>query len=121
MTILVKEPVLEIIEVSPEEVEVREHIVLETIQEAVEGPMGPMGQQGPMGPQGPAGAGGASYIHDQVIPAASWVIVHNLNFFPSITVEDSGGTEHYPDIVYNNGNQVTLTFVSSMGGKAYLS
>lgn len=121
MSIQSTESVVHTVETGPEEVEVIEEVITNIIDASVPGPQGPQGTQGPTGPQGPPGSGGASYIHDQVTPSATWVIVHNLNFFPNVTVEDSGGNEHYPDIVYDSANQVTLTFNAVNGGKAYLS
>ncbi len=85
------------------------------------GPAGPPRPEGPQGPQGPPGpAGGATYIHDQAVPSARWVITHNLNRFPAVAVVDSANSVVYGDVVYDSANQVTVTFASAFGGKAYL-
>lgn len=73
------------------------------------------------GPQGPQGPPGASFTFTQATLSASWVVVHNLNVFPSVTVVDSGGTQILADVHYDNANQVTLTFGSPTSGKAYLN
>lgn len=62
------------------------------------------------------------YTHEQGIASDVWVIEHNLNKEPSVTVVDSADEEHIPDRkVYNNKNQVTLYFLSEFAGKAYLN
>lgn len=61
------------------------------------------------------------YEHDQGIPAPVWIITHNLEKFPSVTVTDTSGTVLMGQIEYNSTNQLTITFASSTGGKAYLN
>src|SRR4249919_3282519 len=89
------------------------------------GPQGPVGETGPPsivpGPQGPPGASGSTHIHTQGSPSSIWVIGHNLGWWPSITVVDTGNTVIDPDIHYDSINQVTLTFGSPTTGKAYLN
>ena len=62
-----------------------------------------------------------AYAHTQGTASATWTIVHNLDFFPNVTVVDSGGTIVEGEIAYTNRNQVVLTFSASFSGKAYLS
>jgi hypothetical protein len=61
------------------------------------------------------------YVHSQNTPLSSWVIEHNLEFFPNVTVVDSGGTQVEGNVVYNNINSVTIDFSTAFAGKAYLS
>lgn len=61
------------------------------------------------------------YEHDQGLPSAVWVITHNLEKFPSVTVVDTSNTVLVGQIEYNSLNQLTITFASSTGGKAYLN
>jgi len=64
----------------------------------------------------------ASYRHVQPTGSTSWVIPHNLGYYPNVAVVDSAGTEIFPGTVqYDSVNQITLTFSSSVGGEAYLS
>ena len=86
--------------------------------EGPEGPPGPMGAQGQPGPPGP---GAVSFVFTQGPPSATWVIVHNLNKNPSVTVVDTGDSVIIPSIHYDNVNQVTVTFGSATSGKAYLN
>ena len=62
-----------------------------------------------------------SYVHTQGAVSSTWVVNHNLNFYPNVTVVDSGGTIYEGEIAYNSANQLTLTFSSGFSGTAYLS
>lgn len=62
-----------------------------------------------------------AYIHDQSIPALSWVIDHNLNKFPSVTIIDTANSEIIGEVLYNNSNTLTLNFSASFSGKAFLN
>lgn len=80
---------------------------------------------GPIGPQGLTGAKGdsaaASFVYEQVTPAATWYINHNLDFFPAVTVVDSGGSDVVGSISYVNRDNLVVTFSVAFGGKAFLS
>jgi len=62
-----------------------------------------------------------AYSHIQMIPDDEWIIHHNLNFHPKVTVVDSAGTIVEGEIRYNNRNTMTLNFASAFSGNAYLS
>jgi hypothetical protein len=62
-----------------------------------------------------------AYAHTQGTASATWTILHNLDFYPNVTVVDSAGTIVEGEISYTNRNQVVLTFAASFSGKAYLS
>lgn len=68
---------------------------------------------------GPGPGGG--YVHDQTVPAASWVIVHNLGYYPNIRIEDTAGDDVEGDISHQGVNQSTATFSAAIAGKAYCS
>lgn len=78
---------------------------------------------GPTGPQGPPGRDGltTSYVWEQVTPSATWNINHNLNYYPNVTVVDSGGSDVVGSISYINTDNLVVTFSAAFGGKAYLS
>ena len=63
---------------------------------------------------------GLTYVHYQLIPEATWVIVHNLNRNPSVTVMDSAESLVYGDVQYNSSNQLTISFSSAFSGTAYM-
>ena len=87
------------------------------------------GQGGAMGPQGPKGdkgdqgepSGPIAYAHTQGVSNSLWIIQHNLNFYPNVTVVDSAGTIVEGEIEYTDLNNIRLTFTDSFSGKAYLS
>ena len=101
---------------------------------------GVQGAQGISGAQGIAGSGvtstddvpegvdnlyfttaRVSYVHTEGTANSSWVITHNLGFYPNITVKDSAGSVVEGEIVYDSANQVTLNFQAAFSGAAYLS
>ena len=101
---------------------------------------GTQGVQGASGAQGIAGAGAnttddvpegvenlyftverVSYVHTQDVASSSWIIQHNLGFYPNIVVKDSAGSVVEGEIDYDSANQVTLTFQATFSGTAYLS
>ena len=63
----------------------------------------------------------ANYVHSQGVPAAQWVITHNLGKKTSVTVVDSADQVVIGQVKYNSNNQVTLDFQSAFSGKAYFN
>lgn len=84
------------------------------------GPQGPPGPQGPAGSSG-GGVGGGNFAFEQQTNSNTWTINHNLGYRPAILAIDYGGNIIEGDIVHVNVNTVTLNFVSSETGYAYLS
>lgn len=63
-----------------------------------------------------------NFVFEQAIASDTWVIEHNLNKYPSVSVVDSAGTMQIPDdIKYDSENQITVTFISAFAGKAILN
>ena len=85
------------------------------------GPQGPSGIDGIAGPQGYMGVNDVSYTHNQDVSASTWVINHNLDFQPNITIVDSAGTVVEGDYTYTNSTTVIAEFNGGFAGKAYLS
>ena len=83
------------------------------------GIQGTTGAQGTVGPAGPVQA--LAYSHTQGSASNTWVITHNLNFMPNVTVQDSAGNIVEGEIAYTNTNSLTVSFASAFSGKAYLS
>jgi hypothetical protein len=70
--------------------------------------------------------GDITFTHNQTSTSNTWVITHNLNRFPSVTVVDSGGSIVMGTIVYNSNKKLAIKFFSSgaalaFQGKAYLN
>ena len=62
------------------------------------------------------------YVYDRnSIVAATWIINHNLNRYPQVTLIDDNGFMFEADIFYNNLNQVTVSFTQPASGKAVLT
>jgi hypothetical protein len=78
------------------------------------------GEKGDTGPQGPPGQS-ITYTHMQITPSDTWVITHNLNKYPSVTIVDSAGSVFIGDIKYISENEIQLEFSSAFAGKAYLN
>lgn len=70
------------------------------------------------GPQGPAG--GAAFVHQQVVPATTWTINHNLGYKPSVELLDSGSQEIDGDVVHPSNNQTVVTLNPASAGLARL-
>ena len=64
---------------------------------------------------------GGSFVHTQSVSASTWTNSHNLGFFPSVNVVDSGRTTVIGDVSYITENQVSISFSAAFGGKAYFS
>ncbi len=78
-----------------------------------DGPTGARGQTGP--------SGGESYVHHQNAAAALWVIAHNLERFPAVSVTDQSGEALLADHRYLDNNLVEVTFAHPTAGVAYLN
>ncbi len=68
-----------------------------------------------------AGTTDKNYVHNQISSSSSWVVAHNLNKFPSVSIVDSGGTLCRGDIQHDCVNQATLSFSTPFSGKAYIN
>lgn len=64
---------------------------------------------------------GGVYTHNQGVSASTWIITHNLGYYPSVTVVDNGDNVVIGDVSYISANQISVSFSASFGGKAYLS
>lgn len=63
----------------------------------------------------------SKYVHTQASASVQWNITHNLKFYPSVTIVDSGENYVVGDVQYIDWNNLVLTFTHSFAGKAYLS
>jgi hypothetical protein len=50
-----------------------------------------------------------------------WTVNHNLNFFPSVNVFDSGSNSVETHVSYTNANTAIIVMNSAISGTAYLS
>lgn len=62
-----------------------------------------------------------SYVYEQGIASDTWVIVHNLGKYPSVSLVDSAGTQFDADVEYNDENTCTVRMNGATTGKAFLN
>lgn len=62
-----------------------------------------------------------TFVFEQGIPATEWVINHNLNKRPSITLTNYAGEVFEADRDYTSNNQVIIRLESADTGYAYLN
>ena len=62
-----------------------------------------------------------AYEYTQSTASDTWIINHNLNKYPSITVVDSGGNQVYGDVKYLNKNTVELKYSYPFSGTAFFN
>jgi hypothetical protein len=67
------------------------------------------------------GPAGTSYTHVQSSASNAWSVTHNLGYYPSVTVIDSGGSEVVGEVDYTNVNSLVIHFTSPFSGNAYFS
>jgi len=66
-------------------------------------------------------SGDLSFTFTQSAPSSEWVIVHNLNKFPSVSTVDSSSEQVQGTVEYTDLNSLTITFSSSFSGQAFLN
>ena len=70
--------------------------------------------------KGDKGDTGEAYIHTQGSASTLWTINHNLGYFPSTTVFNTGGQQVDCGIVNVTTNQVQVSFSTAIAGTARL-
>ena len=68
------------------------------------------------GPQGPPGTAGGGFVYNQVAPALTWVVNHNLGYRPAGEVYDSGGNEVVAEVQHMSLNQYEVRVNPAMSG-----
>jgi hypothetical protein len=63
----------------------------------------------------------SAYSYQQVAPSDSWIINHNLGFYPNASSFDDVGNEVRGQVIHNSNNQVEILFNTSRSGFARLS
>lgn len=62
-----------------------------------------------------------SYTFTQLTPISVWLITHNLNKKPSVTIVDSANSVVVGEISYLDNNSLLVSFSSGFSGQAYLN
>lgn len=69
----------------------------------------------------PFPSGDKTFVFTQDTPANPWIIEHDLDKFPSVTMVLSTGQVGVADVTYIDENNLTITFSGDESGKAYLN
>lgn len=91
-------------------------VVRKPIQSKIE--VAASGPQGPPGPRGPAG--GETLTFEQLTPAATWIIQHNLGRAPLIDLYIAGELAE-ADVIASDANTTTIIFSQPHAGIAVYS
>ncbi len=62
-----------------------------------------------------------TFLYTQNEASSEWVITHNLDKYPSVTIINSAGDEVIGEVNYNSLNQITITFSGAFKGTATLN
>ena len=62
-----------------------------------------------------------TFVYEQGIASDEWVIEHNLNKNPAVSVVDSAGNEIIASVQYIDENTVVIKMNGAFKGKAYLN
>ena len=62
-----------------------------------------------------------TFVFDQASAEQEWIIEHNLNRYPSVTVVDSAGSVCVGEVTYLDENTVKCIFSAPFSGVAYLN
>ena len=62
-----------------------------------------------------------NFVFEQAIASDTWIIEHNMNKYPSVTLTDSDGEIFFANIEYTSANQVVVNLEAATTGYAYLN
>lgn len=62
-----------------------------------------------------------TYIHSQILASKLWIVYHDLNKFPSVSVVDSGGNIVFGSITYISKDTISIEFTAEFSGTVYLN
>lgn len=62
-----------------------------------------------------------TFVYEQKEPSATWIIKHDLNKYPSVTVVDSAGTVVMGEYNFVDESTVICTFSGAFSGVCYLN
>jgi hypothetical protein len=65
--------------------------------------------------------GDKNYKHTQAVPSMTWIINHNLNKFPSVTIVDTAGNEYEGEVNHTDTNNLTVNLSIETSGIASLN
>ena len=69
-----------------------------------------------------ATAGGdKTFVFVQNLVASVWTVPHGMKKFPTVDVQDNGGTWQIGQVDHIDNENLTITYSSGFAGKAYLN
>ena len=68
-----------------------------------------------------SGLADKTFVYEQIGPATTWNIPHNLGKFPSVSVVNNNNIIINGEVTYIDNNNVQLNFSAAFSGKAYLN
>lgn len=60
-------------------------------------------------------------VYNKNVPSNEWIINHNLEKYPSVTVVDSANSIITGEVTYIDMNNLKITFQAAFSGRAYLN
>lgn len=67
------------------------------------------------------GGGDFNFVHNQAVASTTWNITHNAGKYPAVTIVNTANDEMDAFVKHISMNELTITFLSSTAGKAYLN
>lgn len=67
------------------------------------------------------GASDRHYVYTQSVASDTWVVEHNLDKHPAVTVVDSAGSEVVGEVTHIDSNTTQIYFSAAFSGKAYFN
>ena len=67
------------------------------------------------------GGSDAHYEAQVVVPNTTWIVMHNLGKFPSVTITDSSKIEIEAEITHDSNLQLTVRFSQAQDGYVFLN
>lgn len=58
-----------------------------------------------------------TYTHTQILPDISWVVIHDLNKYPNVTILDSNNKKIDAEVKYIDLNNLMINFEEALTGK----
>lgn len=77
--------------------------------------------RGEKGEKGDDGNSASDYVYTQIDASASWMVAHNQNRYPQVTVLNHLNVRIEPDVSYVDENIVLIEHATPTVGKAILS
>jgi hypothetical protein len=62
-----------------------------------------------------------NYVHIQGSASDVWLVDHNLDKFPSVTIIDSANNTVVGEVKHISANQTRISFTASFSGKAFFN